>query len=113
MNRISPDAALAIHDFHISFNWLPERLATLIGLHDAQRANEHLATHALIKGQALSVTNPYSLRFACTAGSLWLTIAGEPQDIILEAGESFRCTAHTHLCATAFGPSSLHIARIA
>lgn len=112
MNRISPSAAPAIRDFRIHLGWLPQRFAALFGLNDRARANERPTTHRLDRGQALSVTNPYGLRFTCTAGALWLTIAGQPKDIILEAGESFRCAARAHLCATAFGPSSLHIARI-
>ena len=113
MNRISPNAAPAIRDFRVHLSWLPQRFATLFGLKDGARAYERPTTHSLVRGQALSVTKPYGLQFTCTAGALWLTVAGEPKDIILEAGESFRCAARAHLCVTAFGPSSLHIARIA
>ena len=113
MNRISPSAASAIRDFRIHLSWLPQRFATRFGLNGRARANEHPTTHWLVRGQALSVTKPYGLQFTCTAGALWLTVAGEPKDIILKEGESFRCTARAHLCATSFGPSSLHIARIA
>ena len=113
MTRISPSAAPAIRDFRVHLSWLPQRFATLFGLKDGAHANERPTTHRLVRGQALSVTHPNGLQFTCTAGALWLTVAGEPKDIILKAGESFRCTARAHLCATAFGPSSLHIARIA
>jgi hypothetical protein len=113
MNRISPSAAPAIRDFRIHLSWLPHRFATLFGLKDGTRAKERPTTHRLVRGQVLSITNPYGLQFTCTAGALWLTVLGEPKDIILKEGESFRCAARAHLCATAFGPSSLHIARTA
>lgn len=113
MNTISPGAAPAIRDFRTQLGWLSQRFATLFGLSDGAQANERPTTHRLVTGQALSVTHPYGLQFTCTAGALWLTVAGEPKDIILKEGESFRCAARGRLCATAFGPSSLRIARIA
>jgi len=113
MSTISPGAAPAIRDFRTRLSWLSQRFATFFGFNDGARPYECPTTHRLVRGQALSVTKPYGLQFTCTAGALWLTVAGEPKDIILKEGESFRCTARAHLCATAFGPSSLHIARIA
>lgn len=113
MNRISPSAAPAIRDFRIHLGWLPERFATLFGLNDKARAYERPTTHSLVRGQALSVTHPYGLQFTCTAGALWLTVAGQPKDIILKQGESFRCAARARLCVSSLGQSSLHIARIA
>ena len=113
MNRISLSAAPAIRDFRIHLEWLPRSLATLFGQSDGARPTERALTLQLAKGQAKSFANPRGLQFTCTVGSLWLTIAGEPQDVILEAGESFRCTASAHLVATAFESSSLDVARFA
>lgn len=113
MNRISLSAAPAIRDFRVSLGWLPQSLATLFGKSEGQRPDERALTHRLPKGQAKSFASPRGLQFTCTVGSLWLTVAGEPQDIILEAGESFRCAARAHLVATAFESSSLDVARFA
>jgi len=113
MNRISPSAAPAIRDFRLHLGWLAQSLATLFGQREGERSDERALTHRLAKGQAKSFANPRGLHFTCTVGSLWLTIAGEPEDIILEAGESFRCAASSHLVATAFEASSLDVARFA
>jgi hypothetical protein len=34
------------------------------------------------------------LRIVCTAGCLWVTVDGDPRDILLEAGESFEADGH-------------------
>ena len=91
----------------------PGLVARFFGFGAGEHSGSGAVTHRLAKSQAYSVANPRGLQFTCTAGAVWLTIAGEPRDIILEAGESFRCNARAHLCATAFGASSLCIARIA
>jgi len=113
MNRITLGATPAIRDSRIHLEWLPRSLATLFGKSEGVRPDERNRTRRLAKGQAMSFTDPCGLQFTCTFGSLWLTIAGEPQDIILEAGESFRCAARAHLVATAFESSSLEVARFA
>jgi hypothetical protein len=113
MNKISLGAAPAIRDFRIHLEWLPRSLATLFGQSAGVRPDERALTHRLAKRQAKSFANPRGLQFTCTVGSLWLTIAGEPQDIILEAGESFRCAAPGHLVATAFESSSRDVTRFA
>jgi len=113
MNRITPGASPAIREFRIHLEWLPRSLATLFGQSAGERPDERAVTHQLAKRQAKSFANPQGLQFTCTAGALWLTIAGDPQDIILEAGESFRCAAGAHLVATAFEASSLEVARVA
>jgi len=113
MTKLSNSAAPAIRDFRINLGGLPQSLATLLGRSEEERPDERAQTHQLAKGKATSFANPCGLQFTCTVGSLWLTIAGEPQDIILEAGESFRCAARAHLVATAFESSSLEVARFA
>ena len=113
MNRITLGAAPAIRDSRIHLEWLPRSLATLFGQSAGERPYERALTHRLAKRQAKTFPNPRGLQFTCTAGSLWLTIAGEPQDIILEAGESFRCAARAHLVATAFEASTLDVTRFA
>ncbi len=45
----------------------------------------------LEKGVTAWIEKPLGREVVCDAGTLWLTFDGEPQDVILEAGESYRC----------------------
>ena len=47
--------------------------------------------HVLDKGVTAWIEKPLGREVLCDAGTLWLTFHGEPQDVILEAGESHRC----------------------
>ncbi len=49
------------------------------------------------------IDHPEGSRITCTGGSLWLTFDGEPQDTVLEAGESCTCTLNAPLTISAFG----------
>jgi hypothetical protein len=53
--------------------------------------------HVLDKGATAWIEKPFGREVVCVAGTLWLTFDGEPQDVILEAGESHRCTQGSKL----------------
>jgi hypothetical protein len=46
----------------------------------------------------------------CQTGTLWLTFDGEPEDLILEAGQSHRCTKASPLAIHAFAAARVQVA---
>jgi hypothetical protein len=48
---------------------------------------------ALRKGQVLHFRRGRGQRFECLSGNLWITLDGDPRDIILEAGDGFTVDA--------------------
>ena len=55
------------------------------------------ALRGLARGATVWVDRPRGRLVRCVAGTLWLTFDGEPQDVILEAGDSHRCTSASRL----------------
>jgi Protein of unknown function (DUF2917) len=49
------------------------------------------------------IDNPRGRSITCLSGALWLTFDGEPQDAVLEAGQSLRCEHDVPLLISAFG----------
>lgn len=52
----------------------------------------------LDKNATAWIARPLGRTVSCEAGTLWLTFDGEPQDLILEAGQSHRCNKASKLC---------------
>lgn len=46
-------------------------------------------TVSLPARQLFAIPDAASARILCTAGCLWLTLDGDPRDVILEPGDSF------------------------
>jgi len=46
-------------------------------------------TVSLPARQLFAIPDASSARVLCTGGCLWLTLDGDPRDVILEAGDSF------------------------
>jgi hypothetical protein len=44
----------------------------------------------LAKGAMLRVDRPLDVVVQCSHGSVWVTHDGDPKDVVLEAGESYR-----------------------
>lgn len=63
-------------------------------------------THALDKGRTLWVGRPLTREVSCSQGTLWLTFDGVRKDIVLEAGQSYRCE-----CASRLGIHAVEAAR--
>lgn len=66
------------------------------------------ALRGLARGATVWVDRPRGRLVRCVAGTLWLTFDGEPQDVILEAGDSHRCT-----CASRLGIHAMQAGRMA
>jgi hypothetical protein len=60
----------------------PPLLATL----DPERTSYELA-----KDRAMTLPQQHAIVIQCSAGILWLTIAGDAEDYFLRAGESVTC----------------------
>lgn len=56
-----------------------------------------VSTSALDKGRTLWVSQPMTRDVNCLEGTLWLTFDGVRRDIILEAGQSYRCDCASRL----------------
>jgi hypothetical protein len=55
----------------------------------------------------LEVPQAQGVRIGCTRGSLWITVDGDPRDVVLEAGESFVGERPGRMLVYALSPSSL------
>jgi hypothetical protein len=55
------------------------------------------AAHRLPANSTLWIARPLGRTVRCEAGTLWLTFDGEPQDLILEPGQSLVCAKPSRL----------------
>ena len=56
------------------------------------------------------VADAAGVQILCREGSLWVTLDGDPRDIVLDAGESFTPDEHRRALIYALAPSSLSLA---
>jgi Protein of unknown function (DUF2917) len=56
--------------------------------------------------QLFEIPDASSARILCTAGCLWLTIDGDPRDVILEPGDSFEETRPRRALLYAMEPAA-------
>ncbi len=77
----------------------------------ALRARPAATTQAadLDKGATLWVDQPLARQVQCVQGTLWLTFDGEPQDVVLEAGQSLVCPHGSRLAIHALAPSCVQV----
>ncbi|RYF43452.1 MAG: DUF2917 domain-containing protein [Comamonadaceae bacterium] len=66
---------------------------------------EPRAIHRIADAAALQVT--------CREGSVWITLDGDPRDIVLEAGECFSTREHRRALIYAFGRARLRLSPLA
>lgn len=72
-------------------------------------------THSLPDDLQLAHQATYSLadaagiQIACREGTLWLTLDGDPRDIVLEAGEAFSTPEHRRALVYALQPSRISL----
>jgi Protein of unknown function (DUF2917) len=66
-------------------------------------------TATLRKGQLLALDGRHGLRIDCRAGSLWITEDGEPDDVVLEAGQSHSVSGRQRVLVQALGPARLAV----
>jgi hypothetical protein len=57
-----------------------------------------------------NVSDAAGVQITCREGSLWVTLDGDPQDTVLDAGDSFMATEHRRALIYAMAPSSLSLA---
>ena len=67
------------------------------------------ATQRLDKGATTWIARPLGRTIRCEAGTLWLTFDGDPQDLILEAGQSHRCDKASKLGIHAMNAARLSV----
>jgi hypothetical protein len=63
----------------------------------------------LRKGQLLALDGRQGLRIDCREGSLWITQDGEPDDVVLEAGQSHSVSGRQRVLVQALGPARLAV----
>lgn len=51
------------------------------------------------------------LLVTCLRGALWITQVGQPEDHVLEAGQSLRLPANAHTVLRALAPSQVEVQR--
>ena len=98
--HLTPDNRLAFPSLIRPLGrYLGMRLAGLrSGLRsDTREAASTDSTGALEKGRTFWADQPMSREISCLEGTLWLTFDGVRKDIILEAGESYRCDSASRL----------------
>ncbi|MBL8331106.1 MAG: DUF2917 domain-containing protein [Rubrivivax sp.] len=62
-------------------------------------------TVSLKRGATTWILRPLGRRVSCESGTLWLCFDGEPQDIVLEAGETHVCAKRSAVSIHALSPS--------
>lgn len=88
--------------FHIA---LPAALSALF-----ERAGAAPAAHQLQAQATMWIAQPAGRTVTCQTGTLWLTFDNEPQDVILEAGQSHRCVETSKLAIHALASARLTVA---
>lgn len=71
---------------------------------------DHAAPRSLAYRALYRVPSAAGVRIVCTAGCLWVTLDGDPRDILLEAGDSFEADAPAPALLYAMEPSQFLLA---
>jgi hypothetical protein len=71
---------------------------------DSLQKDLNLAHHAIH-----SVPDAAGVQIGCAGGTVWLTLDGDPRDIILEAGEVFITPEHRRALIYALQPSRISL----
>ena len=56
-----------------------------------------------------NVSDAAGVQILCRSGSLWVTLDGDPRDIVLDAVDHFTATEHRRALIYALGPASLSL----
>jgi hypothetical protein len=56
-----------------------------------------------------NVSDAAGVQILCRSGSLWVTLDGDPRDIVLDAGDHFTATEDRRALIYALGPASLSL----
>jgi hypothetical protein len=63
----------------------------------------------LLKWQVLRVHRPLGREVHCDSGTLWLTFDHDLRDVVLEAGQTYRCQLNTLMIMQALDDARLRI----
>ena len=66
--------------------------------------------HRIDKGATAWIDRPAGRTVTCEAGTLWLTFDGEPDDVILEVGQTHCCTHRSRLAVHALDAAAMRLA---
>lgn len=86
---------------------LPSRLLAVLRRFVAPTAS---GVQALDKSATAWIARPLGRTVTCETGTLWLAFDHEPVDIILEAGQSHRCTKASRLSIHALTAARMSVA---
>jgi hypothetical protein len=67
-------------------------------------------TVSLPARQLFAIADASTARILCTAGCLWLTVDGDPRDVVLQAGDRFEEARPGRLLLYAIEPSAFQLA---
>lgn len=76
--------------------WVADRIRSLW-------APARSRTGVLDPTRVARIEHPRGRRISCIAGALWITFDGEPDDTVLEAGQSLVCEHDAPALVSAFG----------
>lgn len=64
---------------------------------------------SLGQNSMLHLPDAAGVQIACRNGTVWITLEGDPRDIVLEAGERFASIEHRNALVMAMAPSSISV----
>ena len=59
-----------------------------------------------------SVPDAAAVRFLCTEGAVWITLDGDPRDVVLQRCQDFTSTEHRRAVVYALQPSKVTVAAV-
>ena len=68
------------------------------------------STVSLNRGATTWLVKPHGRHVTCESGTLWLCFDGEPLDIVLEPGQTYRCATRSALSIHALSRSVVRLA---
>jgi hypothetical protein len=100
-------------DPHVAFAAAIRRLFPCPGdlrANSAMRAASDSGVPGLHKGAIVAVPCPLQHEIACLRGSLWITHDGDPKDVVLEAGQSYRSDRRARMLIQALEDAYVRVA---
>jgi len=74
-------------------------------------SRESYPVHELPNGRTLILSAPLGQRVECLGGSVWITLDGDPRDIIVEAGQAFTADRNQRALIHALEASLVRVTR--
>ena len=99
----------AVRRFEVTFAaQILQALKTLAARATATPVAPALRRH-MVRNATLWIERPVGRSVRCEAGTLWLTFDGEPEDVILEAGQTHRCAHSSRLAIHALDRATVRV----